>query len=339
MEAYRIYGVELSPYSVKVRSWFRYKGIAHEWIIRDRSNAATFAKYAKLPLIPLVLAPGGEAMQDSTPLIETLEAKYPEPSIIPPDPRAAFISALLEEYADEWGNKHMFHYRWACEADQNSAAQRIAELQLPPAFWARLPGVRHFLAGRIAAMIRKRMIPRRSFVGSSDATAGQIEASFKRLCRLLEAHLADRPYVFGGRPALADFGLWGQIYNAWTDPTPRKIIETQTPGLLPWIKRMIKPEQEGDWENWEALAPGLSPILAQEVAALFLPWTQANAKALAAGQAQFEVELEGSPFRQNTQKYHARSLKVLRGRYAEAAEKNLLDPILDETGCLAGLKQ
>ena len=30
---YRIFGNELSPYSVKVRSYFRYKRIPHEWIV------------------------------------------------------------------------------------------------------------------------------------------------------------------------------------------------------------------------------------------------------------------------------------------------------------------
>jgi len=28
----RIFGAELSPYSVKVRSYFRYKRIPHEWV-------------------------------------------------------------------------------------------------------------------------------------------------------------------------------------------------------------------------------------------------------------------------------------------------------------------
>ena len=37
-DVYRIFGSELSPYSVKVRSYFRYKRIPHEWIVRGRSS-------------------------------------------------------------------------------------------------------------------------------------------------------------------------------------------------------------------------------------------------------------------------------------------------------------
>ncbi len=35
---YRIFGAEMSPYSVKVRSYFRYKGIPHQWILRNAAS-------------------------------------------------------------------------------------------------------------------------------------------------------------------------------------------------------------------------------------------------------------------------------------------------------------
>jgi len=114
---HRIFGIELSPYSVKARSYFRYKEIPHEWVIRSGANQAEFQKHAKLPLVPLVLSPNGEAIQDSTPILEHFEKLHPEPSIHPREPVAAFVSALLEEFGDEWGNKWMFHYRWAREVD------------------------------------------------------------------------------------------------------------------------------------------------------------------------------------------------------------------------------
>ena len=153
-DVYRIFGAEVSPYSVKVRSYCRYKQIPHEWILRDQSTMEEYQKHAKLPLIPVVVTPEGEGLQDSTPILETLEARFPEPSIHPSDPALAFLSALVEEFGDEWGNKWMFHYRWAREVDQKSAATRIAKTLMPD-----LDGEQ---AAGMAEGIRQRMTGRRS---------------------------------------------------------------------------------------------------------------------------------------------------------------------------------
>jgi glutathione S-transferase len=330
-DPYRIFGSELSPYSVKVRSYFRYKKIPHEWVPRSSANQAEFDKHAKLPLIPLVIPPDGPAMQDSTPIIEKMEALHPEPSIHPADPALAFVSALIEEYGDEWGNKPMFHYRWFYEPDQKSAAERLARGMMPDLAEQDLAPV--------TEMVKGRMVPRLKFVGSSPQTKEQIESSFLRQLAILDRHLAGRPYLFGGRPAFGDFGLYPQLYECLTDPTPGAIIRRTAPKVQAWIERMLDPKAEGPFESWSALAPTLMPLLTDEVAAVFFPWTIANAKALAAGEKEFSMTLGGKPYSQETQKYHAKSLGVLRQRYAAVADKGALDPIMKEAGCWEALQQ
>ena len=327
---YRIFGSELSPYSVKVRSYFRYKGIPHEWVVRDSSNQEEFQRHAKLPLIPLVLTPEGEALQDSTPILEHFEARVPEPSIHPGDESLAFISALLEEYGDEWGNKPMFHYRWFYAPDQASAAERIARSMMPDLPADALPSAVETVKGR--------MIPRLALVGSSPETKDQIEGSFRRQLAVLERHLAARPYLFGRRPALGDFGLYAQLYQCSSDPTPGGIMRAQAPHTLAWIARMLDPRGEGDFESWHTLAPTLTPLLRDEVAGIFFPWTAANAQAIAAGEKQFSVRLGDKPFTQEAQKYHAKSLAALRARYQRVGARAALDPILDAAGCLRWLQ-
>jgi glutathione S-transferase len=329
-EVYRIFGGELSPYSVKVRSYFRYKQIPHQWTRRSPDNQAEYQKYAKLPLIPVVATPQDEGLQDSTPILDEMERRVPEPSIHPSDPTAAFISALLEEFGDEWGNKWMFHYRWAREADQISGAKRIVQMMAPD---DTVDPPQEMIDG-----VRGRMVSRVWFVGSNETTAPLIEQSFKEGMALLETHLAGRSYVFGGRPAFADFGLWGQIYNAWTDPTCNEILESGCPNIVAWVDRMLTPKAEGDFEPWSALEPTLVPLLERQVGAIFLPWSDANARAIAAGQEEFSVELSTGTWTQKPQKYHAKSLKALRDRYAAVADKSALDPILERTGCLRWLK-
>jgi hypothetical protein len=224
----------------------------------------------------------------------------------------------------------MFHYRWFYEPDQESAGERLARSMMPGLGEAELPqGI---------AMIKARMIPRLSFVGSTAATKDLIEGSFRNQLAVLDKHLATRPYLFGHRPAFADFGLYAQLYQCSTDPTPAAIMRTSAPHVVKWIQEMLGPRAEGEFESWPALAPTLMPLLRDEIAAVFFPWSAANAKALAAGEKEFTVTLGGKPFSQETQKYHAKSLAALKARYAGVADKSGLDPILKEARCYEWLQ-
>jgi len=325
---YRIFGSELSPYSVKVRSYFRFKGIEHEWLVRGPSNMEVYQQYARLPLIPLVITPDDEGWQDSTPIIERLEATHPDPRLEPMDESLAFISALIEEFADEWMNKPMFHYRWTYEADQTATARRIARNHM---------GAEGAAVAEVTETVRARMVPRLSFVGSSPATTPLIEASYRRVLKLLDNHLAQHDYLLGSRPALADLGLFAQLYECSTDPTPGRIMRKIAPRVPAWFTRMLDPYFKGasddGFEAWDALAPTLSPLLSDEVAGIFFPWSVANAAAIDAGKDSFSVELAGDSFSQTPQKYHARSLAAIRAKYAAVADKSALDPILENTKC------
>jgi glutathione S-transferase len=326
----RLFGAEMSPYSVKVRSYFRYKGVLHRWIVRSVETQAEYQKYAKLPIVPLVVTPEGEGIQDSTPILERFEAERPEPGIHPDDPVAAFVSALVEEFGDEWGNKWMFHCRWAREVDQLASAGRLARAMMPAASDEQVAAA--------TAQIRERMVGRVWFVGSSPETAPRIEASFREAVELLDAHLAARPYLFGARPAFGDFGLFAQLYEAWTDPTPGAWIEGRGQRVLDWVQRMLWPRAEGAFEPWSSLAPTLLPLLERQVGRLFLPWSVANAAAIASGAETFSVELDGRPWTQKPQKYHAKSLAALRAKYAAARAVPGLDALLERAGCLAALR-
>ena len=262
--------------------------------------------------------------------IEQFEASHPgAPSIVPGDPALAFLSALLEEYADEWGNKWMFHYRWAYAPDCWATAERIA---------LQMAGAEGPLAvAKARAAIAERMSGRLDFVGSNPTTRPLIEASFKRVLSILDGHLKDRAYVFGGKPTLADFGLWGQLYECATDPTPGALMRSGAPHVMAWVARMAQPRDEGAFESWPDLASGLTPLLKQEVGALFLPWSAANAEAIARGDKSFTTTLAGASWMQEPQKYHARSLAELRRKYQAGKGVPGLETILNETGCVAVL--
>ena len=324
---FRLYGAELSPYSIKVRSYLRYKGVEFEWLSRSQARQEEFARYAKLPLIPVLVDAEDNALQDSTPMIEKLEAEYAEPSITPAEPALAFISALLEDYADEWLNKAMFHYRWSYPDDQESAASRIAAAIFEGA--EKPEGIEE--------SVRTRMIGRLYHVGSSPETAALIEGSFTRVLHLVEELLKRRPYLLGGRPSLADFGLACQFAQLLSDPTPGAIIRAQAPNVVAWVERMENPKAEGEFASLAEVRGALSELLRTEVAGAYLAWMAANAAAVAEDANGVAVEIAGTMFTQKPQRYAAKAYAELQ-RKREAVDDEALAALLEETGCDAYLK-
>jgi len=327
----RVIGLEMSPYSIKVRSYLRYKQIPFEWIPRTRSNEALFQRHARVQLIPLVLFSDEDAMQDSTPILERLEALHPEPSIHPPEPAARFLSELLEEFGDEWCNKLMFQFRWGPREDARSAARRIAAGTLPDLPWKLLRPL------AVPLMIR-RMVPRMAFAGANETNAPHLQRSWVRTVELLEAHLARRSFLFGERPAFGDFGIWGNVAQAYTDPTCGRHLREHAPAVVRWVERMVSPAAAGEFEPLEALMPTLAPLLEEQVAGRFLPWTAANAQALERGHPETRLEFDGRPYVQKTFKYHAWSLGQLKQKLAPVAGDPALREILEKTGCAVYLR-
>ena len=222
MSDYRIFGSELSPYSVKVRSYFRYKGLPHEWIPRSPAVQAEFQKYAKLPLVPLVVTPDGEGLQDSTPIIERFEAGHPEPSIVPDDP------ALRLRLGAARGVRRRVGQQVDVPLSLALSARRLVDRRAHRAADDGRPGHARRGAG---ARRRRRAHDGRAWASSAPTTrpSPRSRPRSSACSALLEAHLATRPYLFGGRPAMADFGLWGQLYEAATDPTPGAIMRASRP--------------------------------------------------------------------------------------------------------------
>jgi hypothetical protein len=140
------------------------------------------------------------------------------------------------------------------------------------------------------------------------------------------------------RPCFGDFGLWCNYHQAWTDPTANAYLESNTPHLVAYIKRMLSPSVEGAFEDLAALLPTLEPILSSEVAGRFLPWMAANRIAWDAGEKKTSLTMKGAPFRQKTFKYQVATLDELRRKFARVADNADLLAVLDRTGCLPFLR-
>ena len=107
----------------------------------------------------------------------------------------------MEDFADEWVTKFMFHYRWHFDEDANAGTL------LPLAQTTNLPDEIHQSAKKY---ISERQIERLRVVGSNDTTAPIIEASYKRFLSIFRKTLKILLFI-RQRASSADFGLYGQL--------------------------------------------------------------------------------------------------------------------------------
>src|SRR5262245_3114301 len=109
----RVYGSEISYFTGKLEAYLRYKEIPYERVAMSAPHAVRAVTRATGAMqMPAVELPDGRWMTDTTPMIAWLETQRPEPCVIPRDPLQAFVSRLLEDYADEWLWRPAMHYRW-----------------------------------------------------------------------------------------------------------------------------------------------------------------------------------------------------------------------------------
>ena len=327
-------GAPGSPYTRKMRSILRYRRIPYLFIQQNSPEAAKFPK-AKVPLLPTFYLPdeAGEIVPvtDSTPLIRRFESAFDGNSVIPPNAAMAFLDELIEDYADEWLTKCMFHYRWYHEADATKA-RRV----LP--FWA-MPNVTDEQIAPVQKMIGDRQIERLSVVGSNDVTAAVIEESYERFVSVFDAQLQNSRFLFGSRPASSDFGLMGQLTClALFDPTPAAVTLERSPRIYAWTEVMedlsgMEPD-DGDWSSVNEMPDSLRPLLA-EVGRFHAPFLLANAEAVEAKAELLETEIAGRPWVQKPFPYQRKCLGWLRESYAKLDSKSraTVDDFLDGTGC------
>jgi glutathione S-transferase len=321
-----------SPYSRKMRSLLRYRRIPFHFVEWGTEASKALAP-PPLPLMPAVYFPtedGYVPTSDSTFQIKELEETFSERSVIPSDPVLAFIDFLIEDYADEWVTKIMFHYRWAIEEDAEHAVRIMPRWNL---------GIPEQTANQFAATFGKRQIDRLYVVGSNAVTRPLIEESYRRLLGLLEALLREQPFVMGGRPGSADFALLGQLIElVQVEPASQAVAREISYRVLAWCDAMedvsgIEVDAK-DWPAREKLGALYAPLLA-EIGSTYAPFLRANAAALDAGAERVECEIRGSAYTQTPFKYQGKCLGWLREAHAslDPSDRAAVDAILSGSGC------
>ena len=247
---FRFYAAEMSYFSGKVRPALRAKRVPFDEILpTTRAYREVIVPRTGLAMIPTVVTPEDDTWQDTSDILDALEARFPDPPLYPATPVQRLTSFLVELYADEFLMLPGLHYRWSTAEGEARARQEFAIMT------ADAPR-----ANKFASAVRMFT----QLVGVREDTIPAIEAHTHELLAALEAHFGAHAFLLGERPSLADCALMGPCYaHLYLDVVPGRLLRETAPRTCHWIERMNHPDPDafGDWLPGDALAPTLRPIL------------------------------------------------------------------------------
>ena len=330
-EHYRVIGVESSPYTVKVRAVMRFRRLPYVWLSRMPQYFEETRNLRPL-LMPVVQFPDGSYRTDSTPIILELERLHPnDRSVVPSDPATAFLSLLIEDMADEWLCKCVFNNRFSKTENRSYAPAWVMD--------DAHPGVSSERLDELTQQFLERQTKLMPMVGCLPENGPLFEIFFAQILAALECMVATDRFLFGTRPSLADFGLYGQLTTLAADPTSKAVIRRAAPRTERWVRRLDDGSGiDGDW----ATTGGSRAVAALIAMAgqIYLPFLEANASAVADKAELVEVELAKRPYTQPPYRYQSKCLDFLRAQFAtlDLTARGRISGLLDETGCLAVLE-
>ncbi|HQR24350.1 MAG TPA: glutathione S-transferase family protein [Steroidobacteraceae bacterium] len=230
---YVLWGTPHSLYTGKVRSYLIKKGVPY----RDmRPSHPDFGRRIA-PLIgnfvvPVVETPDGRILQDSTEIIEHIEQAVPTSPLIPDGPVQKAVSWLIGAFGSEALLPAAMHYRWSYRAEQEA----FLRAEFGRSVYAGPDRAARDQAGRALMDYFNDFLPG---LGITAATVPTYEAAYCEFLEALELHFQRWPYVLGGRPSIADFGLMAPLYaHLARDPVPATLMKGRAPNVYRWTERM-----------------------------------------------------------------------------------------------------
>jgi glutathione S-transferase len=261
---YVLYGAPHSFYTGKARCYLRKQRIDYRELMPSHpSYVERIAPTIGRNIIPVLVTPSGEIVQDTIDIIDHFEARGVPFPVYPSTPLQHVLAVIIEFYGNQTLLKHAMHYRWSYRDDQLQFLER--------SFGSRTP---QGLAEKVMARMQS-YLPQ---LGVTPQSIPLIERSYEELLQLLDRHFAAYPYLFGGRPSIADFGLIGPFFaHLGRDPVPSHRMKVHAPNVFRWVERMTAPDLDSpefpdvpdEFAPNDSIPATLEPLLAHIAAEIF----------------------------------------------------------------------
>ncbi len=339
---YRIWQAQASPYSYKVMTFMNYKGIPYKKVLGTMIELDWAKTVAGQSIVPVMLAPDGQVMQDSTPIMITLEQQFPAIKTVPDQTGLAFIMWLIEEFSDEYMPRLHMHTRWGNEQNRNTLSHRISR--------GITFGSTEMETADLAPILRKRQTGFDQHLGlEGEGVRASLDQQVKDLLAILEQHFLHYQFLLGYQPSIADFALYGPLkVHFYEDPYSNEIMETLAPRTCNWIHTIndlgdtrgcAGQTEFGDWIDFDNGLPETLQALLAYIGKTYIPFATNCAEACVKREKQFQAEIYGVTASFSAHQYRGWSFEELQLRYQALTDqdKEQVDAVLNQASVLPAM--
>jgi glutathione S-transferase len=226
----RLFDWAPSPFCMKVRAILSYKRVQYERVAVLGPSLMELLRRSSVRKVP-ALDVDGRMFIDSTDIAHEIERLFPEPAILPSDPRLQGLSHALEDWSDEALYFLGLYFQWI--EPRGKPMVRKAFGRSPLGIAARL-----FYQRRIATQLRGQ--------GTGRKSLSHITADLRREFTSLTAMLADQPFLLGDKPYLCDFAVNAQLVYMSRPPGSAEVLR-EYGALGGYMERMkaLRPAESG----------------------------------------------------------------------------------------------
>lgn len=263
-DTWTLWGTPHSLYTGKIRSYLIKRGVPFREMCPPHHRFREVIRPAiRLRVAPVMETPDGLIIQDTSDMIDHLEANHPAPSMIPQTPLQCAVAWLIGAFGSEGLLPAAMSYRWSYRAQQEG----FLRAEFGRGVYSGPSREDRNSAGLKLMDYFNNFLPS---LGVTAETQGLVETAYLELLDVLDVHFQHFPYLLGGRPSIADCGLMAPLYaHLARDPVPATIMKNAAPNVYRWTERMnLANTIDGEFPDCppqyltdDALAPTLEPLL------------------------------------------------------------------------------
>jgi glutathione S-transferase len=218
----RLYDWAPSPFSLKVRAILDYKGLPCVRVpILRPTNLLKVLRHGKIGKAPAIEL-DGRLLVDSTDIAYEVEARFPEPSIIPADPGQRALCHALEEWADESLYFVGLYFQW----DDLEGRKMIPQV-FGSSLYAR--AMYRFYLHRVRKQTKGQ--------GTARKPLDHVRRDLERHLDAVEQLVRPGLYLLGERPYLCDFAMLGQLTYLGRTPEGSRRLAAR-PAIQHYLQRL-----------------------------------------------------------------------------------------------------